>query len=156
MTIEYACVYGISSPNPGLKPGQQITCLNDGWSILSVIGKKGRTFWFLFLKLDKRYTYGAAPRFSAQDASVYCERLRDKSYWGDVTFGDLWDKREAFNMAPLEEVLFSKWHWGRMVCIGDSMHKVHNQEHSNATHYMCADIRHSRLHHTQAKVPIAP
>ncbi|OGE52317.1 hypothetical protein PENARI_c010G07889 [Penicillium arizonense] len=124
MTIEYACVYGISSPNPGLKPGQQITCLNDGWSILSVIGKKGRTFWFLFLKLDKRYTYGAAPRFSAQDASVYCERLRDKSYWGDVTFGNLWDKREAFNMAPLEEVLFSKWHWGRMVCIGDSMHKI--------------------------------
>ncbi|GFF55251.1 zeaxanthin epoxidase, chloroplastic [Aspergillus udagawae] len=124
MTIEYACVYGISSPNASLTPGQQITCLNDGWSILSVIGKKGRTFWFLFLKLGQRYTYGAAPRFSARDASFYCDRLRDEPYWGNVRFGDLWDRREAFNMAPLEEMLFSQWHWGRIVCIGDSMHKI--------------------------------
>ncbi|KAL5358191.1 hypothetical protein BJX96DRAFT_163591 [Aspergillus floccosus] len=123
MTIEYACVFGISSANSGLQPGQQITCFNDGWSILSVIGKKGRTFWFLFLKLDKLYTYGTAPRFSAEDAFFYCERLRSETYWGAIKFGDIWDKREAFDMAPLEEALFSQWHWGRIVCIGDSMHK---------------------------------
>ncbi|KAL4811695.1 hypothetical protein BDW67DRAFT_189433 [Aspergillus spinulosporus] len=124
MTIEYACVYGISSPHPGLQPGKQITCVNNGWSILSVIGKKGRTFWFLFIKLDKRYAYSAAPRFSAQDAFIFCEKLRNEVYWEAIKFGDIWDKREAFNMAPLEEVLFTHWHWGRIVCVGDSMHKI--------------------------------
>ncbi|KAH0593199.1 hypothetical protein MHUMG1_08921 [Metarhizium humberi] len=123
ITVEYACVFGISSSHPGLTPGQQISCFNNGRSILSVVGKCGRTFWFLFLKLDKRYAYGAAPRFSEKEAAFHCEKLRSEPFWGSVRFGDLWDRREVFNMTPLEEALFTQWHLGRMVCIGDSMHK---------------------------------
>lgn len=124
MTAEYACVYGISSPNPKFQPGQQITRYNDGWSILSIVGKNGRLFWFLFLKLNRKYEHGSIPTFSAEDATSRCERIAAEPFWNDVTFGEVWEKREVCTMAPLEENLFQRWHLGRAVCIGDSMHKV--------------------------------
>lgn len=124
MNITYACVYGISSAHPRLKPGQQITCFNDGWSILSVVGKNGRTFWFLFLKLEKELKYDEAPRYSREDAVAYCDRLSGHTFWDIVTFGDVWSRREVFTMTPLEEGMFQQWSCGRIVCIGDSMHKV--------------------------------
>lgn len=124
MSITYACVFGISSAHPQLKPGQQITCFNDGWSILSVVGKNGRTFWFLFLKLEKEYKYNQAPRYTTDDAIAHCVRLSAHTFWKTVTFGDVWNRREIFTMTPLEEGVFQQWSCGRIVCIGDSMHKV--------------------------------
>lgn len=124
LTIAYACIYGISSVHPHLKPGQQITCFNDDWSILSVVGKNGRTFWFLFLKLEKEYAYGHAPKFSREDAIGHCDRLSAFTFWDTVTFGDVWNRREIFTMTPLEEGVFQQWSCQRIVCIGDSMHKV--------------------------------
>ncbi|KAF5016435.1 hypothetical protein F66182_11886, partial [Fusarium sp. NRRL 66182] len=123
MSITYACVFGISSAHPQLKPGQQITCFNDGWSILSVVGKNGRTFWFLFLKLEKEYKYNQAPRYTTDDAIAHCVRLSAHTFWKTVTFGDVWNRREIFTMTPLEEGVFQQWSCGRIVCIGDSMHK---------------------------------
>lgn len=124
MTAEYACVYGISSPIPKLQPGHQITRYNDGWSILSVVGKNSRLFWFLFLKLGPKYEYGSIPTFSVEDTVSKCEQMAGETFWEEVSFGDVWQKREVFKMTPLEESFFQTWHLGRAVCIGDSMHKV--------------------------------
>ncbi|KAJ5175581.1 uncharacterized protein N7482_001458 [Penicillium canariense] len=124
MEMEYACVFGISSANSKLQAGQQINCYRDGWSILSVVGKHGRTYWFLFLKLDKKYQYQTAPRLSSEDATIHCEKIADEPFYHDVKFGDLWDRREVFNMVPLEEYALTQWHHGNIVCIGDSMHKI--------------------------------
>ena len=107
-----------------MKPGQQITCFNDGWSILSVVGKNGRTFWFVFLKLKKECGYNEAPRYTKDDAFTHCNRLNAQTFWDTVTFGDVWSRREVFTMTPLEEGAFRQWTCGRIVCIGDSMHKV--------------------------------
>ncbi|RHZ57403.1 FAD-dependent monooxygenase pyr5 [Aspergillus thermomutatus] len=127
LTINYACIFGISSPVDQLEPGEQITCYNDGWSILSVIGQNGRIFWFLFIKLDKEYVYDGSrknlPRFSPADARAHCERLAHEPVWNGVKFGQVWAQCEVFQMTPLEEGLFSKWHWRNIICIGDSMHK---------------------------------
>ncbi|KAH1656598.1 orotidine-5'-phosphate decarboxylase [Aspergillus fumigatus] len=127
LTIDYACIFGISSPVDQLEPGEQITCYNDGWSILSVIGQNGRVFWFLFIKLDKESVYDGSrkngPRFSPADARAHCERLAHEPVWNGVKFGHVWAQCEVFQMTPLEEGLFSKWYWRNIVCIGDSMHK---------------------------------
>ena len=124
MTVEYACVFGISSPIKGLEAGNQITCFNNGWSILSIIGKGGRIYWFLMLKLEQKYTADNAPRFTHEDALRRCEKLCGAHYWKNIRFGDVWKRREVFSMTNLEESLFQTWHGHRVVCIGDSMHKV--------------------------------
>lgn len=119
-----ACIYGISSSHPLLTPVQQFTCYNNGWSMLIIVGQNGRIFWFLLLQLDQQYTYLETPRFSAEDAAAYSARLRGKRCWETVTFGEIWDRREISSMTPLEEMVFRQWSCQRMVCIGDSMHKV--------------------------------
>ncbi|RHZ54852.1 FAD-dependent monooxygenase spyC [Aspergillus thermomutatus] len=124
MTVEFACVFGISSSVPKLKAGEQVGSLNNGRSYLIFPGKNGRVFWFLLLKLDRKYSYSNAPRFSSTDAEKMCERYADDHIWDGVCFRDLWRNRQVFSMTNLEENVFQKWHWERIVCIGDSMHKM--------------------------------
>ncbi|RLL95502.1 hypothetical protein CFD26_100774 [Aspergillus turcosus] len=124
MTVEFACVFGISSSVPKLKVGEQVASLNNGRSYLTFPGKDGRVFWFLLLKLDRKYSYSNAPRFSSTDAEKICERYADDHIWDGVFFRDLWKNRQVSSFVNLEENVFRKWHWEGIVCIGDSMHKM--------------------------------
>ncbi|KAF4211009.1 hypothetical protein CNMCM8980_002925 [Aspergillus fumigatiaffinis] len=124
MTVEYACVFGISSSIPKLRPGEQVASFNNGRSYLTFPGKNGRIFWFLLLKLDRKYSYSNAPRVSSTDAEKIAERFADDHIWDGVYFRDLWKCREVFSLVNLEENVFQKWHWERIVCIGDSVHKM--------------------------------
>jgi FAD dependent monooxygenase len=124
MRVEYACIFGISSALPNLPAGEQITCYNKGWSILSVVGKNGRLYWFLFYKLDRKYNYMTAPRVSTDDAVRCCSALAAEPFWQDITFGDVWGARETFNVTRLDEYVLTEWTYGNIICIGDSAHKV--------------------------------
>ncbi|KAL4918466.1 hypothetical protein BDW62DRAFT_200844 [Aspergillus aurantiobrunneus] len=124
MKIEYACVFGISAGVPGLDVGEQITSLNDHRSYLVFPGKNGRIFWFLLRRLDQVYTYPDGPRYSTEDAERTCAKHANDHIWKGVRFADIWEKREVFSMTNLEEHVFQTWHYGRVVCIGDSMHKM--------------------------------
>ncbi|GFG08484.1 FAD-dependent urate hydroxylase [Aspergillus udagawae] len=124
MTVEFACVFGISSSVPKLKAGEQVASFNNGRSYLTFPGRNGRIFWFFLLKLDRKYSYSNAPRFSSTDAEKISERFADDHIWDRVCFRDLWKNREVFSFVNLEEHVFRKWHWERIVCIGDSMHKM--------------------------------
>ncbi|KAL4875197.1 FAD/NAD(P)-binding domain-containing protein [Aspergillus karnatakaensis] len=126
LTAEYACIYGISSAVPGLETGEHVASLNDRRSFLTFPGNEGRTFWFLIWKLDRKYIYadGDMPRFVAADTEGVAEKHADDIIWGKVTFRDLWDRRVRYNMAVLEENVFSRWHYKRILCIGDSIHKM--------------------------------
>ncbi|THC90197.1 hypothetical protein EYZ11_010341 [Aspergillus tanneri] len=124
MTVEYACTYGISSPVPGLKIGEHVTSLHDGLCIQSFPGKDGRVYWFIMEKLDRKYSYSEAPRYSSEDAANRCGQLKERKIWKDVKFGELWDKREVVSKTALEENVFQTWNFGPVVCIGDSMHKM--------------------------------
>ncbi|KAL3457337.1 hypothetical protein BJX64DRAFT_293212 [Aspergillus heterothallicus] len=124
MQVQYACVFGISSPLPNLPPGKQITCYNKGWSILSVVGKNGRLYWFLFYKLDGKYNYTTAPRVSTEDAIRRCSDLASQPFWQHLSFGDVWGARERFNVTRLDEYVLPEWTHKNIICIGDSAHKI--------------------------------
>ncbi|KAL3454927.1 FAD/NAD(P)-binding domain-containing protein [Aspergillus heterothallicus] len=126
LTAEYACIFGISSGVPGLKASEHVASLNDKRSFLTFPGNQGRTFWFLIWKLDRKYIYadGDMPRFTESDARSTAARYADDIVWDEVTFGDLWDRRIRHNTTILEENVFDTWHYRRMICIGDSIHKM--------------------------------
>jgi FAD dependent monooxygenase len=50
--------------------------------------------------------------------------LKEVKFFKDITFGQLWDSRETASMTVLEENVFDTWYHGRMVLMGDSVHKV--------------------------------
>lgn len=129
MTVDYSCAFGISHDVPEIHPGEQLLQLANGHTIF-VVGAKGQTpgsnivFWFLIWKLDRTYAYHDAPRFTDEEAVSFCEaRLQDEVKPG-VPFERLWKRRYAINMVCLQESVLQTWAHGRVVCIGDSVHKV--------------------------------
>ncbi|PWY91935.1 monooxygenase [Aspergillus sclerotioniger CBS 115572] len=124
MTVEYACVFGISSAIPGLEISEQINGIFDHLTVLTIHGRHGRVFWFVIQKLNRKYVYPDVPRFSDKDAVQLLSRLKGVRFWKDICVGDLWKNREVFSMTALEEGLFETWHRERMVLAGDSVHKM--------------------------------
>ncbi|KAJ5505024.1 hypothetical protein N7463_007898, partial [Penicillium fimorum] len=107
MTIEYNCTWGISSAVPGLKVGEQTSAIGQGLCILVFTHEYGCVYWFFTEKLDRKYSYAEAPRYTREE-----------------TWGDLWEKRLVFTKSSLEEVVMQRWHWHQIVFVGDSMHKM--------------------------------
>ncbi|GKZ25789.1 hypothetical protein AbraIFM66951_010010 [Aspergillus brasiliensis] len=124
LTVEYVCVFGISSAIPGLEISEQINGIFDHLSILTIHGRHGRVFWFVIQKLDRKYVYPDVPRFSDEDAVQLFERVKHVRFWKNICVGDLWKNREVFSMTALEEGVFETWHYDRMVLAGDSVHKM--------------------------------
>lgn len=124
LRIEYACVFGISHPIPGLRSGEHINRYGDKFCIITFHGKGDRVFWFIIQKFDRAYAYSDAPRCSPKDAAMLCKKLYHVVILGTVTVGDLWEAREVASMTSLEEGLFQTWHFDRIVLLGDSVHKV--------------------------------
>nr|A0A097ZPF7.1 RecName: Full=FAD-dependent monooxygenase andE; AltName: Full=Anditomin synthesis protein E [Aspergillus stellatus]BAP81859.1 AndE [Aspergillus stellatus] len=124
MTVEYSCVYGISSPIVGLRAGESVNSYMDGMTVLTFHGKGGRVYWFLIQKLHQKYTYPNTPRYTVEDAERLCTDHRDTTIWKDIRIGHLWDNREVVSMTALEENLFAKWHFHRIGLMGDSIHKM--------------------------------
>lgn len=96
----------------------------NGRTLVVIPSKDELVFWFLVQKLDRKYKYGDAPRFTSEDVAAQCLQLADAPIEKHVRFGDVWQKREVVNMVALEENYFQTWSFGRLVCIGDSIHKV--------------------------------
>lgn len=121
--MEFCCVFGISSSVTDLKPGEQITKMNSGYSILAVGARDKRAFWFVVKKLDRKY-YSHFPRFSSNDADIICEDMQSDILRSGITFSKLWERREFCSVTGLEEGLYRTCHFDRIVCLGDSTIKV--------------------------------
>ncbi|CAG8894999.1 unnamed protein product [Penicillium egyptiacum] len=124
LKAEFRCLFGISSPIKELIIGEQVNALFDGFTIITIHGKKGRVHWFVIQKLDKEYTYPNCPRYMAGDIEIAAEELRNVVFYKDIKFGQLWENRETVAMTVLEEHTFGTWHHGRLVLLGDSAHKM--------------------------------
>jgi 2-polyprenyl-6-methoxyphenol hydroxylase-like FAD-dependent oxidoreductase len=126
ITSEYQCLFGISNPVPGLKIGQVKTCYNKDESILLVVSKNYRVYWFLFRKYLKRLSVGEIPRYSPADVDKYAQGFLNYGMEPGraITFADVWSVRVSCTLVPLEEAKFKVWTWGRIVCVGDSIHKL--------------------------------
>lgn len=51
-------------------------------------------------------------------------QYRDRKMTGSFTVGDAWDARIQAAMVAQEEGIIDKWSYGRVVLIGDAVHKV--------------------------------
>ncbi|KAK2774510.1 FAD binding domain protein [Colletotrichum kahawae] len=118
------CIFGISD-RPQAYPGaSQHNTLSEGHSYYVMAAPGNRVYWFLFMEL-KETLYGEnIPRYIKDDeARIVKEHLEDRIL-ENMTFGDLYDKRIVTTLAPLQTYVFEKWHYKRLVTIGDSAHKV--------------------------------
>ncbi|PHH78826.1 hypothetical protein CDD80_6197 [Ophiocordyceps camponoti-rufipedis] len=124
LKIDFACIFGISSGVKGVPAGLQLSLLDHGLTIHVFNGKDTKAYWFVIIKIDRRYRYGQGLKYTSDDARKTCAAITSKVIDEGLTFGHLWDRCQVFTMTPLEEGNFSTWHRGRLVCVGDAVRKV--------------------------------
>ncbi|KAL1304847.1 hypothetical protein AAFC00_003772 [Neodothiora populina] len=125
MSAEYKCMYGICDPVPGftLRGYVNVNCMKD--SDAMVIGSKTNGFYvFLMEKMDKVYKAPNIPTFTDQDAIDFGNKYADLKVLPDLPFGKMWEGRRSQKLVALEEADFKTWTYGRIACLGDSIHKM--------------------------------
>ncbi|KAL4891704.1 hypothetical protein BDV59DRAFT_208887 [Aspergillus ambiguus] len=124
MTAEYNCVFGISTATPGLTPGHIHRTFAEGYSILTIIGKEGRVFWFFFTKMDRLYSAAEIPRYKQNEIDGHLAPYLQKPITKEVPFAEINKRSLVRTFTPLEEAFYEHWCMDRYVCIGDSAHKM--------------------------------
>lgn len=129
LTANWKGMYGISGPVKGLETGCVQVVLDRDEACYWFVLKSGSVMWCWVEKLDKEYHLPNIPRYTDEDARIYGESKLDKVLVSDkaterITFGDLWKNLEITALVPVEEGDLKVWTSGRIVCVGDSVHKV--------------------------------
>jgi len=124
VSAEYSCIYGMGTQVKGnLEVGWYYRTYAQDHSTMIFVGDGGILYWFLFTKLDKRYYGAEIPKYTVADAEIAAQAFFDIKLPHSTTYKDLWNARTMVNMTSLEEAQNQHWTSGRLVCIGDSIHK---------------------------------
>lgn len=112
------------------------TNLNKGYSYLVLSGPQHRVYWFLFVNMGKTHYGPEPPRFTKEDEEALANQHLDDKISENRTFRDLYSTKISSVLTPLPEYVFKKWHFRRIMTIGDSAHKV-----------SCSNSLHPRIPH---------
>ena len=124
LVAEYNCLFGIAvGVDDEFRPGDMDIRYDYGVTLGSIIAKGDKYYYFLQTRLDKSYRFGNFPRYTAQDTEAFALKYSDMVIRPGHTFGDIWKKTISHRLVPIEEGVFRTWTWGRVVCLGDSIHK---------------------------------
>ncbi|TAQ89191.1 hypothetical protein B7494_g2482 [Chlorociboria aeruginascens] len=118
----WTCLLGMGPPEPEL-PLELSGVHNDKTSFL-IASRPDVTFYFTFFKVPKPYSQYTRPRWTEEDANKAAASVADRPISESLVFGDLWKKRFRGQIVDLEEGILEHWHFGRMVLVGDSAHKI--------------------------------
>ncbi|RGP80702.1 bikaverin cluster-monooxygenase [Fusarium longipes] len=124
MTGNFACVYGISSPTPGISEGDCFSVYRQGASILGFTGKGGVVFWFVFEDLGRPWSLSEVPRYSDADVDPVCQSVSHLKIDNGIIFADIYANRTIARKVVLEEGMAKTWHSARAVLVGDAAHKM--------------------------------
>lgn len=89
-----------------------------------VVGQEKQTMFFVCLKQRFATSWPQRQRFTQEETERIAESLASVSINDYLLFGEIWGKKEYGYLCSVEEGVFSHWHFGRMVLVGDAAHKV--------------------------------
>ncbi|GAB7352388.1 hypothetical protein MBLNU459_g2821t1 [Dothideomycetes sp. NU459] len=117
------CVFGISKPCEGIEPGASNSVFRKHDSYVVNGGPEGRVYWFYFFKLPKRVYGKDIPTYTNEDKEKLLSQRENDDITPTLKFKQLLDKRISSVLVPLQEYVFRKWYFKRIITIGDSAHK---------------------------------
>jgi len=127
----------------GLDTGVVQVSLNRDEAFYWFVLKDGSVMWCMVEKLDKEYRLPNIPRYTDEDARKWAESKLDRVLVSDgaqrITLADVWKSVEVMGLVPVEEGDLKVWTHGRIVCVGDSVHKVWSPQHESLLGILTAD-----------------
>lgn len=120
----YCCIFGISIVKDGSwAPGRTQTTFGKGHSFLTITGPKNRVYWFLNRSIGKCHLPDL-PRYTKADEEALYREFKDSMVDDTHSFGELYATKISSTLTALPEYAFKKWHFNRIMTIGDAAHKV--------------------------------
>lgn len=120
----YKCIWGISHSMKSIKSGSIHIIMGKDCSYLLLTSPE-KLYWFLFVK-NSRVEYGKdVPRtFGVEEEQRLAEQHFGDWLSDHETFGDAYRNKIISSLTPLHEYQWKRWHFGRIMTIGDACHKV--------------------------------
>ncbi|SCV54223.1 related to hydroxylase [Fusarium fujikuroi] len=122
--VSTRCIFGISKRPSALGYRSQQMVVGDGHAYLIIAAPGDRTYWFLFDGLPETKRGKDISKYTKADEEGLVKEHHGDHITQDVTFGELYDRKIMSTLVPLEEYVFDRWHYKRIVTIGDSAHKI--------------------------------
>ncbi|KAF2138917.1 uncharacterized protein K452DRAFT_320584 [Aplosporella prunicola CBS 121167] len=122
MPCDYKCIFGISMMK-GFPADNTHTILGKHTSYLVFSGPGDRVYWFYFENIGGTRYGKDIPRYSKKDEEELVKKHLDDPIIDELKFRDLYNTRIISILTDLPEYSFKKWHFKRIVTIGDSAHK---------------------------------
>ncbi|KAL2850277.1 hypothetical protein BJY01DRAFT_245590 [Aspergillus pseudoustus] len=123
LSSEFACVYGISDPVPGVYAGESYSLYCEHAAVIAFTGRGGRLFWFAVEHLGQALPYAETLHYTASDAEKTCLSVAHLQMNATACFGDVWENHTAAFKVGIEEGMAPTWVANRAVIVGDSAHK---------------------------------
>jgi FAD dependent monooxygenase len=124
ITAEYTCFFGIAQGITGLSPGDSHISSSIDHSSLIFVGSSSILQWFFFSKLPAKHPYASIPRFTKEQMEAQVIEFSDFHLTDKLTLKEVMSKTTSLSYLPLEEANHETWTWGRIVCLGDAIHKM--------------------------------
>ncbi|CAI7632633.1 unnamed protein product [Penicillium glandicola] len=119
----YACIFGISKGVKGIEKGMLNSVYNEHYSYLIPSGPGDLTYWFLVRNMGKTY-YGAdIPRFTKEEEEALAAEHFDDQITPTLKFSALYKSKISSAYTSLPEYVYKRWHFQRILTIGDASHK---------------------------------
>lgn len=119
----YKCLFGASPHMADFGQGDVHMCHNRGFSCF-ISTQPERIYWAVFVRTERETRWPTRVRYSDADMQETAARVMGIPVTTTVLFGELWDSRIKAGLVPLEEGVLDTWHSGRIVLVGDAIHKV--------------------------------
>lgn len=123
LPVQHQCIFGISTLKSWTK-GQFSLNFNKKFSYLIVSGDNDKVFWFMFSDIGEKVKGVSVPRYSKEDMEKVLQEHLDDKLDQNHTFADLYKNKTHANITAVPEYVFKKWHFNRIITVGDAAHKV--------------------------------
>jgi hypothetical protein len=103
------------------------TSYNPSRCALTIAAEGNKIYFFAQERLSTTYRLGSIPRYTQEETEAFIARNGDiviRPSPNRLTVADLCKHATTYRLVAIEEAKFKLWHWGRIACAGDSIHKA--------------------------------
>ncbi|KAF6834221.1 FAD binding domain protein [Colletotrichum plurivorum] len=124
---EHACIFGTASPTPGINPGEVMGASGRNKVAGCMGGPGGEAFFFWFWSLPegkRTCPIDDIPRFDDEEKKRQFENGADTVVSdAGLKFDKVRENAVYSGVTALPHFVMRRWHYGRLVIIGDAAHK---------------------------------
>ncbi|KAF7532752.1 hypothetical protein G7054_g7705 [Neopestalotiopsis clavispora] len=124
---EHACIFGTAKPISDFKQGEVVSASLEGASAGVMVGPKQQlfTFWFWQLPEEMRScSIDAIPHFGNEEKQHQLKRAAQITMADSgLRFQEVIENLQYSVATALPHFVLRRWHFGRMIVIGDAAHK---------------------------------